>query len=178
MDAELLVAECDVGRGVFAARRFRAGQQILVFAGDPYDRSHPIHDTPQGANLLQVGPREYILPEPIGLYVNHSCNPNAGLKGTDVLVAVRDIPAGAEVRFDYSSNMDEDLWTMPCACGESICRHVIGDFKRLPDTVRATYLRMGIIPAFVAERYGARHNGQGPNGRPQSNGKWSMNGSA
>lgn len=176
MDAELLVAECDVGRGVFAARDYRAGERILVFAGDAYDRSHPIHETPQGANLLQVGPREYILPRPIGLYVNHSCNPNAGLRGTDVLVALRDIPKGAEVRFDYSSNMDEDLWTMPCACGEPICRGVIGDFKHLPDTVRATYLRLGIVPAFIAERYG-RVNGHGPGGRPHANGRRRANGS-
>ena len=178
MDAELLVAECDVGRGVFAARGFRAGEQILVFAGDPYDRSHPLHDTPQGANLLQVGPRDYILPRPIGLYVNHSCNPNAGLKGTDVLVALRDIAPGAEVRFDYSTNMDEDFWTMPCSCGESICRHVVGDFKRLPDTVRETYLRLGIVPAFVADQFGRRVNGHGPNGRPHRDGKRSLHGTA
>lgn len=171
MDAELLVAECDVGRGVFAARRFRAGERILVFEGEAYDRSHPIHETPQGANLLQVGPREYILPEPIGLYVNHSCNPNAGLRDARVLVALRDIAEGAEIRFDYSTNMDEDLWTMPCACGESICRGIVGDFKRLPDTVRATYLRMGIVPAFIADRYGPKVNGHGPGGRPASNGR-------
>ena len=153
----LVVAECDVGRGVFATRAYRPGDHILAFVGEKFDRSHSIHHTPQGANLLQVGPTSYILPRPVGLYVNHSCNPNAGLKGTRTLIAIRDIAEGEEVRFDYSTNMDEDLWTMPCACKEAECRGVIGDFRLLPADVRARYLALGIVPGFVARRY--RTNG-------------------
>jgi hypothetical protein len=153
-DPALRVAQCDVGRGVFANRSFRPGELILVFVGEPYDRSHPIHDTPEACNLLQVGPTSYILPRPIGLYVNHSCNPNAGLRGTTELVAIRDIPAGAEIRFDYSTNMDEDLWTMPCACREPSCRGVVRDFKHLPLAVRRRYLELRIVPEFVANLHG------------------------
>jgi hypothetical protein len=162
MSAELVVAECDVGRGVFASRAFRTGERILTFVGEPFDRSHPIHSTPQGANLLQVGPEEYILPRPVGLFVNHSCNPNAGLRGTRTLVAIRDIAEGEEIRFDYSTNMDEDLWTMACACHEPGCRGLIGDFKHLPESVRARYIALGIVPGFIVERYGA--NGKNGNG--------------
>lgn len=150
MDTQLLVAECDVGRGVFAARAFRPGELILRFAGEPYDRHHPIHDRPEGANLLQVGPTSYILPGPVGLYVNHSCNPNAGLSGPDLLVAIKDIPEGAEVRFDYSTGMDEDLWTMKCACREPNCRGIVRDFKYLPPLLRRRYVAWGIVPDFIA----------------------------
>jgi hypothetical protein len=155
---ELVVAECDVGRGVFASRAYRVGEHILTFAGEKFERSHPIHDTPQGANLLQVGPRNYILPRPVGLYVNHSCNPNAGLRGTRSLIAIQEIAVGDEIRFDYSTNMDEDLWTMRCACHEPACRGVVADFKLLPEELRARYLRLGIVPGFVARRW--RANGR------------------
>lgn len=161
---ELAVAECDVGRGVFATRAYRIGDRILTFVGETFDRSHPIHGMPQGANLFQVGPASYILPRPIGLYVNHSCNPNAGLKGTRALVAIKDIAEGEEIRFDYSTNMDEDFWTMPCACKEPECRGVVTDFRLLPEHVRARYLALGIVPAFVAGR-------RSGNGRSGSNGE-------
>ncbi len=154
MDTELMVAACDVGRGVFAARAYRRGEVILRFVGKAYDRSHPIHVTPKGANLLQVGTESYILPVGVGLYVNHSCKPNAGLSGTDVLVAIQDIALGEEIRFDYSTNMDEDLWTMPCACGARGCRGLVRDFKYLPEPLRRRYLALGIVPDFIAERHG------------------------
>lgn len=158
-DPPLLVAACDVGQGVFANRPFRGGERILVFTGEAYDRDDPIHGTPEGANLLQIGPRRYVLPRPVGLYVNHSCNPNAGLSGTDTLIALRNIPRGAEIRFDYSTGMDEDLWTMPCACKERTCRRVVRDFRCLPPETQRRYLALGIVPEFIAARY--RGNGRG-----------------
>jgi hypothetical protein len=149
MHAKIFVAACDVGKGVFAARRFEAGERILRFVGPRTDRSDPIHNSVEGANLLQVGRETYILPRPKGVFVNHSCNPNAGLRGTRSLVALRRIDVGEEIRFDYSTTMDEDFWTMECMCGQPGCRHVIRDFKRLPDAVRERYIALGIVPAFV-----------------------------
>lgn len=154
LDTELLVAPCDVGRGVFATRAYRRGETILRFEGEAYDRSHPIHQSAGGANLLQVGAESYILPRPVGLYVNHSCRPNAGLSGTDLLVAIGDIAPGDEIRFDYSTNMDEDLWTMSCACREPECRGIVRDFKHLPEDLRRKYIALGIVPEFVASRHG------------------------
>jgi hypothetical protein len=149
MHAKLIVASCDVGKGVFAAQRFHPGERILRFAGPRTDRNDPIHSSAQGANLLQVGGDSYILPRPKGLFVNHSCSPNAGMRGTRTLIAIRPIEAGEEIRFDYSTTMDEDLWTMECMCGHEECRHIVRDFKRLPDRVRDRYVMMGIVPAFV-----------------------------
>jgi hypothetical protein len=149
MHAKLFVAECDVGKGVFAAQRFHTGDRILRFVGARVDRNDPIQNSVDGANLLQVGGESYILPRPKGLFVNHSCSPNAGVRGTRTLVAIRPIEPGEEIRFDYSTTMDEDMWTMDCLCGHSNCRRVIGDFKRLPERVRAHYVALGIVPAFA-----------------------------
>ncbi|MCX5903887.1 MAG: SET domain-containing protein, partial [Proteobacteria bacterium] len=55
---------------------------------------------------------------------NHSCNPNAGFKGQIFLVAMRDIPAGEEVTFDYAMVLHEAAgmpqgYEFACLCGSS-----------------------------------------------------------
>lgn len=134
---------------MFARRHYAPGERLLRFSGPLTDRADPIHASPEGANLLQVGGDRYIYPRPIGLFVNHSCRPNAGLRGTRGLFAICDIKAGEEVRFDYSTTMDEDLWTMVCACGHGSCRGVVADFRTLPEGLREHYLKMGVVPRFV-----------------------------
>jgi hypothetical protein len=152
-ETPVYVDTCDVGLGVFAAASIAAGEAILRFSGRRVSRRDPMHDTPAGANLLQVGKRSYILPVAPSIYVNHSCAPNAGVSAKQTLVALRLIAAGEEIRFDYSTSMDEDFWTMSCACGTPTCRGVIGDFKRLPRPLRHRYMALGIVPRFIRRQY-------------------------
>ena len=147
------VGPCDVGAGLFATRPIRAGEIILPLRGARYGRDDPIHDSERGANLLQTGYRTYVLLEPPAVYANHSCDPNAGVVDSRRLVALRDIAAGREIRFDYSTTMDENFWTMRCRCGAPGCRGTIGDFKGLPAEVRRRYLDLGVVPRFIAWRY-------------------------
>jgi hypothetical protein len=83
---------------------------------------------------LQVEDRLFLVPRPIGEgdYVNHSCNPNAGLSGQIGLVAMRDIKIGEEVCFDYAmcDTMPYDEFT--CGCGSLNCRGKVGgdDWKK------------------------------------------------
>jgi hypothetical protein len=152
--AEVAIRPCTLGRGLFALRPYRPGETILYFAGQRVDADDPLHALAEGANLLQTGRRTYILPEPPGLFANHSCDPNAGIVHNRQLVAIKAIAAGEEIRFDYSTTMDEDGWTMACACGESACRGLVTDFRTLPHEVRRRYLELGVVPGFIARRYG------------------------
>ncbi len=68
------------------------------------------------------------------------------------LLAIRDIAAGEEICFDYSTTLDEEDFTMVCRCGSPSCRGVIGDGCELPESVWARYMDLGIIPAYVQER--------------------------
>ena len=62
------------------------------------------------ANALQIGVNRYLdLDEP-GRLVNHSCDPNAAIREELLLVAIRDIQIGEEIRFDYSTTIS-DGWT-------------------------------------------------------------------
>ena len=153
MRPDIYIAPCELGRGVFAIRDYRAGELILILHGPRIERTDPLHACPEGANLLQTGPRTYIKLEAPGVFFNHSCRPNAGIMANRRLVALRDITAGQEIRFDYSTTMDEDFWTMPCRCGEEECRGVVTDFKYLPADLRRRYLDLGVVQRFIARRY-------------------------
>ncbi|MFT5233871.1 MAG: hypothetical protein ACI9UK_001332 [Candidatus Krumholzibacteriia bacterium] len=147
------VAECDLGRGLFAETTFEPRQLIMKLTGYRYDRGHPIHRSAIGPNLLQTGWHTYILLTSPGVYANHSCNPNAGIADNRNLVAIRPILPGDEIFFDYSTTMDEHDWTMPCRCGEDKCRGVVRDFEELPASVQAYYLKLGVVQKFIAARF-------------------------
>jgi len=64
-------------------------------------------------------------------------------------VALRSIEPGEEIRFDYSTTMIQDHWTMECRCGQPTCRRVILDFHHLPPITQNRYLQLGIVQRFV-----------------------------
>lgn len=143
--APLEIRDSPTGRGVFATADIPANILLMYFTG-PLLRY--AQTTPQTL-ALQIGPDLYV-GESGGLddCVNHSCNPNSGLKinGTDVrLFSLRKISAGEQITFDYSTTMDEDDFEFDCRCGSPKCRGKIRDFKHLPPQLRAEYQRLGIV---------------------------------
>lgn len=87
-------------------------------------------------------------------YMNHSCAPNCGVRGSVVVVARRDIPAGEELTFDYGTT-DTDRWSLDCGCGATTCRgRMTGDDWR--DTAfqqrNAGYLSLYIEELIAYER--------------------------
>ena len=57
-------------------------------------------------------------------FINHSCSPNAGIKGSLQIVAMRDIEPGEEITFDYAMAQSVDF-ELPCNCGSSNCRKLL-----------------------------------------------------
>lgn len=67
------------------------------------------------------------------MFLNHSCEPNVGVQGQIVFVAMRDIAAGEELALDYAT-VDNDSGQMTCACGAERCRKIItGQDWRKPE---------------------------------------------
>lgn len=159
MRPQTRVAPSTIGQGLFADRDYQPGELIMILRGPRFGRQDPLHETPDGANLLQTGIRSYILLGSPGVYANHSCDPNAGIMDNRRMVAIRAIVAGAEIRYDYSTTMDEDYWTMDCLCGAANCRGLVADFRYLPRPLRERYLDLGIVQRFIARRY--RQTGAG-----------------
>jgi hypothetical protein len=144
-----MLGETNVGRGVFLGRDVRAGERILEFRGTPIDFEDTLRMGDLECYAFQTGKDEYLDLEPPGRFVNHSCEPNAGIKDGVFLVALKDMKAGEEVRFDYSTCMSEGHWTMECCCGARSCRGLIRDFKWLPRDRKAELVQMDAVPAFI-----------------------------
>ena len=113
------------GNGIYAEQPIRKGELIAVFGGVVYEWDDFIHLPDLERSLcLQVEDRHFLVPRPIGEgdYVNHSCNPNAGLSGQIGLVAMRDIKIGEEVCFDYAMCDTMPYDEFDCDCGQPTCR--------------------------------------------------------
>jgi len=146
---KLVVRSGTHGRGVFTEEPIPAAGWIIRFTG-PFLR---YAQTSASTYALQIGPDLYIGSSgELDDFINHSCEPNAGLRitGTTVdLYAIRDIAAGEEILFDYSTTLDEEDFTMSCQCGAPSCRGVIGDGKYLPEETWRRYIALGIVPEYV-----------------------------
>jgi hypothetical protein len=153
-DVELVyVAPCDVGLGLFAARAIPANAPILFFTGPIISHAQSLAKGPRMGDPLQIGIDQYIDLSPPAMYLNHSCDPNAGVVLDRFLIALRPIAAHEELRFDYSTTMSHDGWRMPCCCGVENCRQIIGDFENLPTDLQRRYLEQGIVQSFICRQY-------------------------
>lgn len=140
-----------VGRGLFAAREFEAGNTILELRGDPLDFKATLVKGDRECDALQIGPDAYLDLEPPGVLINHSCDPNAAVAEGPRLIALRPVKTGEEIRYDYSTTMDDDHWTLPCRCESDRCRGVVRDFKWLPKEWKLELIRRGAVLAFIVE---------------------------
>ena len=155
MNSGVYIDECPVGRGLFAAGPIAAGTEILRFTG----RLMTLNEVrakgqSDAGNALQIGIDRYVYLDEPGRFANHSCAPNAAVINDTRLVAIRDIPAGTEIRFDYSTTVS-DGWTMPCHCGSPECRGVVAAFQLLPEPLRRRYALLGHVQAFILQQVGA-----------------------
>jgi hypothetical protein len=149
------------GAGIFAARRFRAGETIVLEDSASYTaRTVTRADLEAHGHELdwytfQVGPDAYLLPRgAIDDLINHSCEPSAGIRldrGGYRLLALREIRPGEEVTYDYSTYLAGDHEAMRCSCGSRRCRGLIGAFADLPAERRRTYIEAGVVAAFVLD---------------------------
>lgn len=145
----IFAARCDVGMGVFARRDLTTGERLLAFTGPLIDFAETKRRGPRECMALQIGPDCYIDTQPPGVFVNHSCAPNAGVWADRYLVALRPIHQGEEIRFDYSTTMQEQSFKMACLCGAPECRGMVSDFSTLPVLIRERYLAQGLVMSFI-----------------------------
>ena len=135
------------GLGAFATRTIRAGTRIGEYTGeclteDEVNRRHD-DDTAARAStfLFQVSDALYVDAEREGgdeRYINHSCDPNCEieLEGARIVIrAIRTIPAGTELTYDYALELEEQplpSWERlyACRCGAPACRGTMLDRPR------------------------------------------------
>jgi hypothetical protein len=130
------------GKGVVATRRFARGELLCAFGGvvmtaaelRRLTREEQFYALQIENELHLVTPRDRVAGAD---FINHSCEPNAGLSGASSLVALRRIEAGEEICFDYAMSDSHELMNFTCECGAPGCRKFIrGADWRLPDLQR------------------------------------------
>jgi uncharacterized protein len=135
------------GRGVFATRDIARGTRLIEYTGeriseDEADERYPFDDEErhhtflfrlEDGNVIDAGPRGSI-----AKYINHSCAPNCEAVEEDGRIfidAIRKIPKGSELVYDYNFILDEphtpaNKRLYPCNCGSRKCRGTILARKR------------------------------------------------
>ena len=88
---------------------------------------------------FQCGEDRYSLPEGLSREMNHSCDPNTWWEGSTKLVARRDIEAGEEITYDYTTCEVDRAFEMKCDCGSPRCRGTITTRDYLLPEWRAQY---------------------------------------
>jgi SET domain-containing protein len=129
------------GRGLFARQPISAGEIVAVKGGAIMDAASfaRIRDQVSPAEIqieddLYIAPRSAAEVEANILCLNHSCQPNVGVRGQITFVAMRAIAAGAELTIDYAMIDGDPAERMACACGAPECRQVVtGDDWRRPE---------------------------------------------
>jgi SET domain-containing protein len=127
------------GRGVFATESIEPGEIIAEFDGEIYPFTHPGWTEDLLNHTIQFERYRFRDAKGLARFLNHSCDPNCGIKELFKLVVMRRIEPGEEVTFDYEMTEDSDWWRMPCQCGAPNCRKLIGAHRNMPAEIRARY---------------------------------------
>ena len=135
------------GKGVFARVDIAEGETLIEYVGEviswpeaqrrhPHDPAHPNHtfyfhiDEERVIDALYGGNSSR--------WINHACDPNCEAEednGRVFIKALRNIPAGEELNYDYGLMIDERYTAKlkaqyPCWCGAANCRGTLLAPKR------------------------------------------------
>ena len=143
------------GQAVYARAALKKNELLAGWGGRiaTLEQVQALPRAEQG-HTIQVYDELYLAPfdmeEPAD-FINHSCDPNAGISGQICLVAMRDIAAGEEISFDYAMADSSSFDEFDCACGAAVCRGRVSgeDWKRPElwaryDGYFSTYLQIRI----------------------------------
>ncbi len=139
-----LTEKCEVrnrdvagGYAVFARSVIEPGELVGVWSGrvvatdalDTLPEAIRHHTVQIEEDLFLASTSENEPPD----FINHACEPNAGLDGQIAIVALRRILPGEEVTIDYAMCDGSPYDEFDCACGSAICRgKVTGNDWRNP----------------------------------------------
>lgn len=117
------------GKGLFAKEKILRDEIVAIKGGSIFIKEEwQKLEKDLGPAEIQIGDNFFIAPtsteERDGsmIYTNHSCDPNIGIQGQIVFVAMRNIEAGEELTHDWATTDNLDDFEMNCNCGAKDCR--------------------------------------------------------
>jgi SET domain-containing protein len=145
------------GLGVFATERVEAGEVVAEFDGDIYPFQYPRWTEDLLNHTIQFERYKFRDATGIARRINHSCEPNCGIRELFKIVTMRPIEPGEEITFDYEMTEDSLWWRMECGCGTPSCRKLIGAHRNMPLEVKAKY--KGFISEWLIQEAGELEQG-------------------
>ena len=138
----ILIRKNEKGIGVYVIKNIAKGEFITGFYGDIYTAESALKLPEVAKNrAIQFAEKKWRMSNSAGDNLNHSCNPNCGIKDLFNIVAMRDIKVGEELTFDYSMSENSD-WELPngkCLCGSKTCREKVGTYAELSGAKKKEY---------------------------------------
>ena len=135
------------GKGVFAVQDIAEGETLIEYVGevisweeaqrrhphDPKDPNHTFYFSLENGNIIDA-----LYGGNSSRWINHACAPNCEAEeqgGRIFIKALRNIPAGEELNYDYGLMIDERYTAKlkaqyPCWCGAPDCRGTLLAPKR------------------------------------------------
>lgn len=115
------------GTGVFARAMIAKGTRILEYVGERLSKDESLRRRQGGNFFVFTVTDDFDLDGAVdwnpARFINHSCGPNCEARMEDERIwisALRDIPAGAELTFNYGYDL-QDYEEHPCLCGAPQC---------------------------------------------------------
>lgn len=140
------------GYGIFTTRNYKKGNFVIKLTGKKIKRKYSEEeDRDYCANWFGIGKDLWVDPDFPLSKINHSCEPNLGIKGKIMFYALHDIKKGEELTFDYAISEEESDWSMKCNCGSKKCRGKMTSIQFLPLKVFNNYLPY--IPDYFQKIY-------------------------
>lgn len=143
------------GRGLAASKVIKKGVVVIEIKGKRFNwQVTKKWKGPMQNNTVRFGPETFLSPYgDLSELINHNCEPNTRIVKKDGKLyaqAIRQIRAGEELNFDYSTVLArDDIWTMKCACRAKTCRQIIKKYTTLPSQLLVKYKIEQIIPSYI-----------------------------
>jgi uncharacterized protein len=145
------------GKGLFANADIAESEIVVIKGGHIVSRDFLAREVRRklGPVEIQIGDDLFIAPvtadqrEGSMLYSNHSCDPNLGVRGNIIFVALRDVRAGEELTHDWCMT-DDDTYETECTCGATNCRRVLTGKDWQRPELQARY--RGYFATYLADK--------------------------
>jgi uncharacterized protein len=119
------------GRGLFASKAVRKGEIVAIKGGHVMDRKtlrrvrrHIAESYVQIDDGFYIGAMTSREVKGNKMFLNHSCEPNVGMRGQIAFVALRGIKAGEELTYDWAMEENSPARTL-CRCRARGCRKIL-----------------------------------------------------
>lgn len=153
-EKDLFVGNSQIqGKGLFTKKAVKKGHRVFILKGEKKRKiNKTIEDVFSNPNWVGFNKNWWTDPRSPYKYLNHSCNPNTGIKGAVCFYALRDIGENEELTFDYTTSEVDTRWHLNCSCGAKNCRKKITSIqflnKKIFDSYKP-YIPTGIMKIYL-----------------------------